>query len=139
MIQSIRILFFLLLVTITWLTLTSDPAVTSNGSAFMQWLSTLLLRTPEWGDKIGHFLGYGALGLTAAASRFTPPRKNWIPACLLTLYGVILEFVQIIGGTRSGELLDAVANMSGTLCGFAGYFLLTFAIEFIGNNTQAQR
>lgn len=94
----------------------------------MRWLSSLLLRTPDWGDKIGHFLAYGALGFTAAGAQFVRLNFSWIILAALSTYGAILEGLQILGGSRSGEVLDGLANIAGSIAGFLGFFLLSFMV-----------
>jgi VanZ family protein len=87
---------------IAWLSLTSSPP--DPGIAY--------------GDKVGHFLAYGALMLWfALLYRARPVRVayafGWIAM------GVALEFAQGATGYRTFDLADMAANALGVLAGAA--------------------
>ena len=71
----------------------------------------------EFGDKIGHTLGYFCLffwfGQIYLKSHY------WRPAIALISLGIILEIVQGSLGYRSFEYADMLANTSGVLLGWA--------------------
>lgn len=73
------------------------------------------------GDKPAHMLGYAALMLWFAQLHRTLAAKVRIALALVGL-GIALEVLQGIGGVRSAEALDALANA----CGVGGGLLLSF-------------
>ncbi len=118
-----RLLFAALLVFITYLTLTPNPDDTS-GFAAARYVAKLLFGDAQFADKIGHFAAYGALGAAAFwAETFIFGRKRWTPL-LLAAYGAILEGVQGLGGVRTPEFADGLANALGALSGFIGAYIL---------------
>lgn len=120
-----RVIFGLLFVLITFLTLTPNPVETESGFAVTRFISDIMFGNDEYADKIGHYLGYAALGLTAFWARLAVYSKRWVMTVVLALYGVALEGLQGLGGVRSPELADAFANGLGALSGFvAGAALL---------------
>jgi len=119
-----RLLFGALFVVITFLTLTPNPVESEPGFALTRFLSSMLFGDSENADKVGHFLAYGALGFAAFWARFVLFSKQWTMVVALALYGVLLEILQGLGGVRSPEVADAVANSLGAVCGFAGGMLL---------------
>jgi len=64
------------------------------------------------GDKPAHFLGYTALMLWFAQLHGTLAPKVRTALALIGL-GIVLEILQGIGGVRSAEALDALANAIG--------------------------
>ncbi len=123
-----RGLFFLVFSLVTYLTLTPNPDDAEKGFAAARYIAALLFGDAQFGDKVAHFAGYGALGATAYWAQFKVfERKVWIPA-LLAVYGALLEGVQGYGGIRSAEVADAVANGLGALAGFAGAVFLAIIV-----------
>lgn len=116
----LRILFALLLALVTFLTLTPNPEDAEPGFAVTRWLADFLFGDSIFADKIAHFLAYGALSATAYWAKLTIMSRRAGTAMALALYGVVLEGVQGLGGVRSPELGDALANGMGALAGFAG-------------------
>ena len=126
-----RMLFGAVFVLITYLTLTPNPDEAEKGIAFVRYIAVFLFDDPSVADKIGHFLGYGLLGATAYWAQYLIfDRKRWIPL-LLGAYGAVLEGVQGVGGVRSPELADALANAAGALAGFIGAFVLAKMISHV--------
>jgi VanZ family protein len=72
------------------------------------------------GDKPAHFLGYTALMLWFAQLHRALTAKVRAALALIVL-GIVLEILQGIGGVRSAEALDALANA----CGVGGGLLLS--------------
>jgi hypothetical protein len=87
--------------------------------AIVVWLS-LIPHPPQppsflgW-DKAQHFLAYGSLmswyGMSFA--------RHWRWPLFLILLGVVLEFLQGLGGVRSLDPFDMVANTIGVGIGLA--------------------
>lgn len=122
-----RGVFAMLFIFVTYLTVTPNPDDTKAGMALTRWIASLFLGNPGLSDKVAHFLAYGVLGGAAALARLPVFQKVWIAPLGLAAYGVLLEGVQGLGGVRSPELSDAVANAFGAVAGFAaGYGLLHF-------------
>ncbi|MEM8935249.1 MAG: VanZ family protein [Pseudomonadota bacterium] len=115
-----RLVFAVLLVIVTWLTLTPSPEQTESSIAIARWIASVFLGAPALSDKVAHFLAYAALGASAQWAQLTPPTMRYAaPAILLALYGVVLEFGQGAMGVRSPEIADAAANAAGAICGVA--------------------
>ncbi|WP_428410471.1 VanZ family protein [Hyphococcus sp.] len=119
-----RVLFALLFALVTYLTLTPNPDDTKAGFAFTRWIATVLFHNPALTDKVAHFLAYAALGAMAVWAHLTVFSKRRGTALALAAYGVLLEGLQGLGGVRSPELADAVANGLGALSGAAGAVML---------------
>ncbi len=119
-----RILFALLFTLVTYLTLTPNPDDVKAGFAFTRWISTTLFGDPKLADKVAHFLAYSALGAAAVWAHLTIFSKRRGSALALAAYGVLLEWLQGVGGVRSPELADAVANGLGALSGATGAVIL---------------
>ncbi|WP_425409926.1 VanZ family protein [Hyphococcus sp.] len=114
----LRVLFVALFLCVTFLTLTPNPVETESGFAFTRWLSSAILGDAENADKIGHFIAYAALAVSAFWARLFLYSRRWATMIGLALYGIALEILQGMGGVRSPELADAIANALGALCGF---------------------
>ncbi|MAW82051.1 MAG: hypothetical protein CMI63_17580 [Parvularcula sp.] len=124
-----RVLFGLLFALVTYLTLTPNPDDVEPGFAVTRWISSLLFGDPKLADKVAHFLAYAALGAMAVWAHLTLFNKRRGAALALALYGVFLEWLQGVGGVRSPELADAVANGLGALSGAAGAVILNHLIR----------
>lgn len=124
-----RVVFGVLLVVITYLTLTPDPVETEPGFAVTRYISDLFFGSAEYADKVGHCLAYGLLGLTAYWARIALFSKRWAVTIGLALYGVALEGLQGIGGVRSPEVADALANALGATSGFFGGTIVAYLKE----------
>lgn len=119
-----RGVFALLIVFVTWQTLTPDPEETESGMALARYLAELLFDNADYADKVGHFLAYSALGGAAGLGGLRLRGRRRFSVLGLTLYGMALEYLQGLGGVRDAELLDAFANASGALAGFAGAYVV---------------
>jgi len=117
-----RIAFSLLFVVVTYLTLTPNPEDAKSGFAVTRWVAQILFG--NLADKVAHFAAYGALGAAAAWAQLALLSKRRITALALALYGVLLEVLQGIGGVRSPEVADAVANALGAVAGLGGAIML---------------
>jgi len=123
-----RGLFIALLVIVTFLTLTPDPDDTEKGFAAARFVAAFLFGDPQLADKVAHFAAYAALGAAAFWAQIAVfARKRWAPV-LLAAYGVALEGVQGLGGVRTPELTDAIANGLGALAGFGAAVVLAIII-----------
>lgn len=120
-----RVVFGLLLTLVTFLTLTPNPVETETGFAVTRYLSNLLFGDAKSADKVGHYLAYAVLGLSAYWAQLAFYSKRWAATIGLALYGVALEGLQGLGGVRSPEAADAVANGLGAISGFVAGALIT--------------
>ncbi len=119
-----RGLFIALFAAVTYLTLTPDPDDAEKGFAAARFVAAFLFGDPQLADKVAHFIAYAALGAAAFWAQITVyARKRWAPV-LLAAYGVVLEGVQGLGGVRTPELADAIANGLGAFAGFGGAMIL---------------
>jgi VanZ family protein len=119
-----RVVFGVLLVAVAWLTLTPNPDETEPGLAITRWLAEVLFRNESLGDKVAHFLVYALLGAAAVWANLSVFSRKWGVAIALACYGAALEGLQGLGGVRTPELADAVANGSGALAGLAAAAIL---------------
>lgn len=117
-----RALFALLLGAVTWLTLTPSPEDADAGFKIMRWIANVLLGDSALGDKVAHFTAYAALGAAAFWGRLG---VSYSPPLVLAGYGALLEIVQGMGGVRSPELADGLANMAGAVAGYIAAVTLT--------------
>ena len=119
-----RCVFALLFVVVTWLTITPNPENTESSIAIARWIASMLFKDSSLGDKVAHFGAYALLGAAAFYAHFTFPKAFIITPLALGGYGAFLEFMQGLGGVRTPELADAVANGCGAIAGFFGAYLL---------------
>lgn len=109
-----RVLFFVLLALVTWLTLAPDPGGPSGGMALTRWLAALLFGSARDADKIAHFLAYGTLGFVFALSGMRIMGARLAGVVMLVAYGGLLELAQgWFTLARTPDLLDAAANATG--------------------------
>ncbi len=118
-----RGVFVLCLLLVTWLTLTPNPDDTESGMAITRWFARMLFGDEALSDKLAHFGAYGLLGVLALPARVNLLNQKWAAPALLAVYGVLLEGVQGLGGVRTPELADAVANAGGAGAGFVAAWL----------------
>ena len=119
-----RGLFAVLFFIVTFLTLTPNPEDTQSGFALARWVAVIVLGDSGLTDKVAHFMAYGALGVTAYWAQIYLFRRRWVLPVALTLYGAALEGAQGLGGVRSPELADAVANSLGVITAYGGAMTL---------------
>lgn len=77
---------------------------------------------PMWIDKVIHFVLFGILCYLARRSFARVEGLRWPlfwAFAAASLYGVALEYLQLISAARSGEALDAAANAAGAACALA--------------------
>lgn len=113
-----RCVFALLIVLVTFETLTPDPDKTKSGLAIARFIAEVLFQNTQHADKVAHFLAYAALAGSATFARIRIGGRRWATILALAAYGVALEILQGVGGVRSGDLADAAANSSGALFAF---------------------
>ncbi len=83
----------------------------------------------QFSDKVLHFCAYAVMGvLFYRAYQTLRFKDNWRKLMLLSvvsasLYGVSDEIHQYFGPFRDADILDAVANTLGALCGVYLYHL----------------
>ena len=68
-------------------------------------------------DKLSHMLGYFGLMLWFL-QLYSSRGKRWLVAGLLVMMGVMLEYLQGIGGVRTFEFEDMLANTLGVVIGW---------------------
>lgn len=122
-----RGVFVLLLVIVTWQTLTPDPEETESGLAIARFLAELLFHDEKFGDKVAHFLAYASLGGSAAFAGLRVAGRQSLMVVLLAAYGGVLELIQGLGGVRVAEFADAISNSSGAIAGFPAALLIARA------------
>lgn len=95
--QHLRVFFWLLLATVSFLALSPKPPATAD----LGW------------DKLNHIAAFLALGGLARLAWPAAPWWRW--ALLLLLYGGLLEIAQGLTPNRQGELADLLADALGLL------------------------
>jgi VanZ family protein len=105
-----RSLLLICLTAVTWLALTSDPMP----SVFQVW------------DKLNHWVAFITLAFLADYS-FPRARRNWIKWVSLAAYGLALEVIQRLSGSRYFEFLDLLTD----IIGIASYLPLRGLIQRI--------
>lgn len=113
-----RALFVVLLLVVTYLTLTPRPEDFKAGFELTKWLARRFFGDVVYTDKIQHFLSYGALGAAAALARIRLAGRGSFVALALALYGGALEGAQSFVATRQTDFFDALANGAGAGTGY---------------------
>lgn len=111
--------FFILLAYFTWKTLAPDPGDNEPSFFVARFIATILFGDTALTDKVLHFGGYAVLSFVALFARFRLANRPWAPIVGLTLYGLMLEGLQGLGGVRAAEWSDALANGLGVCFGYA--------------------
>lgn len=119
-----RALFAILLVLVSYLTVTPNPEDVETGMGIARWLAAALFGDAGLGDKLAHFLAYAALGASAALARLRVAGRAAVAVFALALYGAALECVQAFVAPRDADIADAAANALGAAAGYAGAGLL---------------
>jgi len=113
-----RGVFFILFVLVTWLTLTPNPDETKPSLAIARIIAEILFHDQSLSDKVAHFLAYSALGGSAAFAGLSLGGRRVYIIAALAAYGATLEYLQGLGGVRSAEFADAIANSLGAIFSF---------------------
>ena len=102
------------------LILASEPRVALAVTALLALVVGIATLTPQeympsapGGDKLHHFLAFGALAFPMAFAR--PRAAIWF-VLVVSLYGALIELIQPHVG-RHGDVMDAIANAGGAICG----------------------
>jgi hypothetical protein len=117
-VYSARWLFVLLLGAVTFLTVTPAPEQAKVGFDLSDWIARILFGDAKFGDKVAHVAAYAALGATAAAGEIRIAGRAIGTLVALAAYGALLEGVQGLGGVRSADVADGLANLVGAVSGF---------------------
>lgn len=127
-----RGVFALLLAVVTFLTLTPNPENTPSGFAIARLIAQWMFADTALADKVGHFLAYAALGLTASLADLRLRDRRILAILAIAAYGAMLEFAQGAGGVRTGDVIDAIANTGGAVSAY-------LAFVFVGRVTGRAR
>lgn len=123
-----RGVFAVLIIFVTWQTLTPDPDDTEPSIAIARYIAELLFHDERLGDKVAHFFAYAALGASAAFAHLEIRGRRSIVVAALALYGALIEYLQGIGGVRVAEFADAIANLSGAAAAFPAALFIERAL-----------
>lgn len=123
-----RVVFVLVFVGVTWLTLTPNPHDTQSSLAIARFIAEVLFHNQQFGDKVAHFLAYATLGATAAFAHFRIADRRVLVIVALAVYGGLLEFLQGFGGIRVADFADALANASGALAVYPAALAIEYAL-----------
>lgn len=116
-----RGVFALLLAIVTFLTLTPNPENTPSGFAIARLIAQWMFADPALADKVGHFLAYATLGLTASLGDLRLRGRRFLAVLAIAAYGAMLEFAQGAGGVRTGDMIDAIANTGGAVSAYLAF------------------
>lgn len=120
-----------LIVLITLLSLLPESDL-PEGPGISRWLASLILGDPERADKVRHFLAYSGTAFVAVLGLARSAGSAVVVALTLLAYSGALEILQAMGGVRTGDWLDLLANASGcatgTLAAGASVLLLRSAM-----------
>jgi len=125
--------FVLLFFLVTWLTLTPNPDETKPSLAIARFIAELLFHDQSLSDKVAHFLAYSALGGSAALAGLRLGGRRAYVIAALAAYGATLEYLQGLGGVRSAEVADAIANSLGAVFSYP----VALAIERLAARSAA--
>lgn len=128
-----RGVFAFLLIFITWQTLTPDPDNTEPSLAIARFIARVIFHNEAVSDKVAHFIAYAALGGTAAFAHLQLFGRRSAIIIALAAYGMMLEYLQGLGGVRIADATDALANAAGALSAFP----LALLIERIHHRIRA--
>jgi len=102
------------------LILASEPRAALAVTALLALVVGIITLTPQehmpsapGSDKLHHFLAFAALAFPMAIAR---PRAVILMVLLVSLYGALIEVIQPHVG-RHGDVMDAIANAGGAICG----------------------
>ena len=127
--QFWRINAVIIAVLVAVVSLTPDTDALASTISFTAWLAKFLLGDPTSSDKIAHFLAYGALGFFTTLG-FAPRKSRLLTvAAGIIVYGASLEVLQAMGGHRTGDIYDLLANSLGATCGIIGALICRVLIE----------
>ncbi|MEM9232922.1 MAG: VanZ family protein [Pseudomonadota bacterium] len=99
------------------LSLTPDTEDLEGATDIFMAIAAFFFGDPELGDKVSHFLAYGALGGMSVFGFARSAREGIMVFVGLLVFGTLLEFAQGLGGVRETDALDLVANFAGLLTG----------------------
>lgn len=128
LVTGARVLFFFLLVVVTYLTLTPDPSQAKVGFDVADWIAKLLFHDPRLGDKVAHFSAYASLGLVAGAADIRVAGHRILTLAMLAGYGALLEGAQSFEIVRTPDFFDGLANFLGATTGFSAFLLARVAV-----------
>jgi VanZ family protein len=111
-----RAAFILWAAAVAYLSLTEDTQ-TIDASFDLVRRIAMLLGNEELSDKIGHFLSYFALGALAVATKYRVFATWFVAVAVLAGYGLAIEGLQGIGGVRTPDLYDGLADTLGATTG----------------------
>ena len=131
--QFWRINAVVILVLLTILSLTPDPENIGVVMDWSAWIAAILFGDPLSGDKVSHFLAYGALGFFSALG-FTTKRWHALLIFLFILaYGALMEALQgALTETRTSDPVDLVANVLGGTSGIIGGYIVRALFRHFG-------
>ncbi|MEQ1931819.1 MAG: hypothetical protein ABL957_14980 [Parvularculaceae bacterium] len=121
--------FAILIVAVTYMTLTVRPDDMKAGFDLTDWIAGILFGRPDLGDKVAHFLAYGSLGFMSGAAQLKLFERSWPVVASLAGYGAVLEGVQHLGGVRHADALDATANAVGAASGLAAFLVTALLVR----------
>ena len=110
----------------------AEPRVAIALTAILVLIVAFLTLTPSdklpsapGGDKLHHFLAFGAIAFPIAFAR--PRLFVWI-VLAVSAYGAVIEIIQPYVG-RHGDIMDALANSIGAVAGATGGAVLRMALR----------
>ncbi|WOI54821.1 VanZ family protein [Parvularcula sp. LCG005] len=131
--QFWRINAVVILVLVTIVSLTPDPEKIGKVMDWSAWIAALVLGDPMSGDKVSHFMAYGALGFFSTLGFTTAKRQAGLVFLALLGYGLLMEVCQgMFTSTRTSDALDFLANNLGALSGILGALVVRALVQHYG-------
>jgi hypothetical protein len=117
---------------IAFLSLAPPDQTEPDRMSLLAVIAELLLGDAGAEDKVGHFLAYAALGFLSLAAK---PGRVLAVIVLSTVYGGVMEVLQLLVEGRSASFADLLADLlgacAGVLCLLAIKPLLTGALPWL--------
>lgn len=104
-------------VAILVLSLIPDPEGLNKAMNIFERVADLLFGDKNHGDKVSHFIAYGALSAAAVMGFARRLRPAILVFLGVSLFGAGMELLQGIVGQRVPDIFDFVANIIGTIMG----------------------
>lgn len=117
--HSSRVLAVTLAVLVFVLSVTPDTEDLEGATDIFAKVMDWLFGQPDMGDKLAHLCAYGALATAAVMGFVRTTRSFFVAFVLILVFGAALEVIQGLGGVRTTDSFDLIANLGGVAGGMA--------------------
>lgn len=135
-----RVFFSVLVLFVTYLSLTPNPSAAGGGVALTRWLAVILFANEDLHDKIAHFIAYGTLAFVYAQTALKPFGRPVYGIVWLAIFGLAMELAQGMTTYRELSGRDLLANWAGLAVGYpagkaAAIMVQRYLGRFLGRHT----